>query len=82
MDILFSLLICIALNLVISTIMSILIPNYILAAMATSIIIAFIYAIFSVPNDRAHFYKQKYFWLYFFGMSILFLVIDAFSFLF
>ncbi len=71
------LLVCLALNTLVSTLVSLFIPNYYLATMITSIIIAFVYALISQRGDRLHFYKYRNFWLYFLGTAIVFLLFDA-----
>ncbi len=74
------LLVCLALNTVVSMLVSFLIPNYYLASIITSIIIAFIYAILVQRGDRAHFYRYRSFWMYFLITAIIFMLFDALSF--
>jgi len=62
--------------------MMLIIPNYIIATMATSVILSFLYSVFAVvPFDRLHFYKYQNFWKFFFGLSIAFLLFDCISFI-
>jgi hypothetical protein len=81
MDIFLSFMICFVINLVISAIFQALIPNYFIASMLTSIVIAMIYAIMVLPFDRLRFYKQRSFWVSFFVMSIIFLLLDCLTFM-
>ncbi|MFA6625195.1 MAG: hypothetical protein WCS80_05485 [Bacilli bacterium] len=81
MGIIISLVICLLLNFLVSMLFGYLIPNPYLASMITSIVIAFIYSIWVLPFDRIHFYKYKNFWMYFLIGSIVFLLLDCFSFL-
>lgn len=71
-----SILVCLVLNYVVSLLVSLVVPDYYLATMLTSIIIAFIYSLWNVHFDRGHFYKQKGFWMNFFIISIIFLIMD------
>ncbi|MFA6861195.1 MAG: hypothetical protein WCR56_02295 [Bacilli bacterium] len=80
MGIIGSILICLFLNMIISFIVQMLVPNYYLAEMIVSVIIAFIYAIFICP-DKLHFYKYKEFWMYFLGTAVVFLLFDCLFFL-
>lgn len=68
------------LNLVVSLIIGILIPNYYLASIVTSVVIAFLYALLST-FDKKHFYKDRYFWIRFFGLGIIFLLVDWIGFM-
>lgn len=76
-----SIIICFVINIAISLIVSFLVPgNYYLAAIITSIVTAFVFAIIT-SRDRRHFYKDKYFWIYFFSASIIFLLVDLLTFI-
>ncbi len=70
------LLLCLVLNTVISTLVSYLIPNYYMASLISSIIIAFVYAIL-VQRDKRHFYRYRNFWIYFLATAIIFMLFDA-----
>lgn len=73
--------ICIILNTAINYAFLALTNDYYLATILTSIVIAFIYAIWSCPRPKSQFYKNRSFWMYFFGIGILFLLVDAIMFL-
>jgi len=80
MSIFISIIICLLLNMIVSFVIRSLVSNYYLAEMLTSIIIAFIYAIIITP-DKAHFYKNRNFWMYFLGTALFFLLFDCLLFL-
>ncbi len=67
--------ICLFLNMLISTIIALLIPSYYLAQIVTSVVIAFLYSLLITP-ERRWFYKSQRFWMVFFGLSIIFLLLD------
>lgn len=75
-----SFIVCFFINIVVSYVIGILIPDYYLAQIITSVLIAFIYSIFVTPDKRS-FYKNRNFWILFLGMSIFFLLLDCLSFL-
>lgn len=75
-SVLISILICIVINFIVSFLVNLFVPDYYLATIITSVIIAFIYSIWETHFDRGHFYRQKSFWINFFGLGILFLIMD------
>lgn len=82
MNIIISLFLCLIINEVVSFLVNLLIPDYFLATIITSIVLSFIFAIFSVQENRSQFYKQKNFYIYFFSLAIMFMILDAFFFIF
>lgn len=74
-----SLIVCLFLNLIISFVIQALIPNYYLAQIITSLVISFIFALF-ITSEKKSFYKNRTFWIYFLGTSLVFLLIDCLSF--
>ena len=81
MNFVFLLIICVVVNTIVYYSVMMFVPNYYLASMIISIIIAFIYAIFSTPGDRKGMFKSKDFYVRLFFSATLFLVFDAISFL-
>lgn len=81
MNILISLFICLIINELVSLLITSLIPNYFLATIITSIVLSFIFAIMSLNENKALFFKQKRFYIYFFSMAIVFMLLDAFFFM-
>lgn len=73
--------ICLVVNTIVYYSVAMFVPNYYLASMITSIVIAFIYAVFSTPGDRKGMFKSKDFYIRLFFSATLFLVFDAISFL-
>lgn len=82
MNIIISLFLCLIINEVVSFLVNLIIPDYFLATIITSIVLSFIFAIFSVQENRSQFYKQKNFYIYFFSLAIMFMILDAFFFIF
>jgi hypothetical protein len=68
-------------NLIVSTLVQAMVPNYYLASMITSVIIAFLYGILATDEDRLHFFKQRDFYVRFLGSAIIFLLVDCVMFL-
>ena len=81
MSFLISLLICLILNIVVADVVSLLVPDYYLANIVTSVILAFIISLISLPEDKLHFYRNRRFYLSFFTTAIIFLILDAVFFL-
>lgn len=81
MNIIISLFLCLIINEVVSFLVNLIIPDYFLATIITSIVLSFIFAIFSVQENRSQFYKQKNFYIYFFSLAIMFMILDAFFFI-
>lgn len=78
---LISLFVCIILNTVVFYSVSFFVPNYYLASIITSIVLSLIFSIFRFWQERTGMFKNKNFYICFFGTSILFLLMDAFCFL-
>ena len=72
-----SFLICFLVNTLVYYSVSSFVSNYYLASMLTSIIIAFLYSIFSQSGDRKGMFRDPDFYVRFFGSALLFLVFDA-----
>ena len=70
-----------AVNIVVSVVVQSFVKNYYLASIITSVIIAFIYCIISTQEDRLHFYRQRDFYVRFFGSAIVFLLVDCITFI-
>lgn len=64
------------LNSVLSVFVHLLIPDYYLAEIIMSVILAFLFALMEQWIDRRHFYKYPRFWYIFFGNGILLCLID------
>ncbi len=69
------------LNILVSTAVSLIIPDVYLADIITSIILAFIFALMEQWIDRIHFYKYARFWYRFFLVGIFFCLWDLLIFL-
>lgn len=75
------LLVCLAVNVVVSLLVGSLGGNAYLATMITSLILSFLLALMSTPFDRKHFYRYRSFWMYFLITAIIFLLLDLLTFL-
>ena len=73
-DMFFRLFILIMINMVVSVIVSLLVPNTYLASMITSVILAFFCTAYN--GQRKEKYKTEQFWSSFFFLAIIFLLID------
>lgn len=71
-----SLLVVLIVNVVVSFVFRILIPNYYIAQLCTSIFMAFFFAVLNEWFDRKHFYKHLSFWYTFFITGIVFVLFD------
>ena len=80
-NLILSFLICFLMNTLVYYSVSAVVSNYYLASMLTSIIIAFLYSIFSAPGDRKGMFRDPGFYIRFFGSAILFLFFDAIFFI-
>lgn len=76
----FRIFIFLLLNMLISTVVSLLIPNTYLAAMVTSVVLAFIFTAMSTPKGKGKFTSQT-FWMQYFTLAIAFLLMDALFFI-
>lgn len=76
-----SILILFIINMTVSSLCSILIPDVYLAQIVTSVVLAFVFAIYNQWIDRPHFYKYQQFWYTFFIMGIVFCLFDLVVFL-
>lgn len=81
MNIIISLFICLIINEVVSFLVHLLVPDYFLATILTSIILSFVFAILSIQENKSQFYKQKNFYIYFFSLAIIFMILDAIFFI-
>ncbi len=75
------LLVCLAVNVIISMLVSTLGGNAYLATMLTSLVLAFLLALMNTTFDRRHFYRYRSFWMYFLITAIVFLLLDLLVFL-
>lgn len=75
------LIVCLAVNVVVSLLVGSLGGNAYLATMITSLVLSFLLALMSTPFDRKHFYRYRSFWMYFLITAIVFLIIDLITFL-
>lgn len=75
------LLVCLAVNVIISMLVSTLGGNAYLATMLTSLVLAFLLALMNTAFDRRHFYRYRSFWMYFLITAIVFLLLDLLVFL-
>ncbi len=75
------LLVCLAVNVIVSMLVSTLGGNAYLATMLTSLILAFLLAWMNTVFDRRHFYRYRSFWMYFLITAIVFLLLDLLVFL-
>ncbi len=73
-DMFFRLFVLILINMAVSLIVSLLVPNTYLASMITSVILAFFCSTFNGQGKEK--YKSMDFWSSFFFLSIIFLLID------
>lgn len=73
--------VCLAVNSIVSILVTFLGGNSYLASMLTSLILAFLLALMNTRFDRKHFYKYRFFWVSFMGTALLFLIVDLILFL-
>ncbi len=76
------LLVILILNIAISMLFRVIIPDYYLARILTSVTLSFVFAIVQQWEDRIHFYKYVRFWYTFFIVGILFCLMDLITFVF
>ncbi len=69
------------LNMLVSFVVNLLIPNVYLADIITSVILAFFFALMEQWIDRIHFYRYPRFWYSFFLTGIFFCLWDLIIFL-
>ncbi|MCR4698804.1 MAG: hypothetical protein K5762_05520 [Bacilli bacterium] len=69
-------------NMAISILFQMMIPDYYLARILTSVVLSFAFAIIQQWEDRLHFYKYPRFWYTFFIVGILFCLVDLITFVF
>ena len=75
-----SFVICFFINMVVSFVISAIFPNFYLAQIISSLVIAFIFAILLSPDKKRCFITRE-FWQRFLSSAIILLLIDCFSFL-